>query len=216
MLLGFHLVFQFINLIIFDHSNLYAFEISNRFDFDDELSIPTWFSQFLFICISGLAFMAAFLETNKQLRRLWAVIGVVGLLVSIDEVASIHENILQFLHLLVFKDAEASFFANAWILILPAVLALSGYFLYKVYRLLPKQLLKQFAIAIAVFIIGAVFVDIITSTITAPDFVKQGILVGIEELFEVLSAIIIIYAISNYIEHTLLKNKRLEVVTTKK
>ena len=46
-----HLFLQHLNLHVYDEKNAQVFEISNRFDFDDESSIPTWLSQFLYLYI---------------------------------------------------------------------------------------------------------------------------------------------------------------------
>ncbi len=196
-----HVVLQYININVRNEEFGSFFELTNRFDFDDESSIPTWVSQFLFLLISASAILAAYLEKLKTKKVMWLLIAITALMGSIDEVATLHENILQFLHVLFFDESNATAFANAWVIIIPFVLTFALLFTIKAIKVLPKKTLQLLVIAMVIYITGAVFVDILTSSDTGlTGFKSQGLLVGLEELLELIGLSITLYAIVNYIE----------------
>lgn len=199
VLLGLHLLFQAVNLGVYHQQHGQFYELSNRFDFDDEASVPTWFAQFLYLLIAAAAGLAAYLQTGKQ-RRLWTVISLSALLFSIDEIAGLHEYVLQTLHVIFFKDAAPGAFANAWLVIAPFLLALAAGFIYLMARSVPRRTLVFFAAATGTFLFGAVAVDIVASQVYRETFLNQGLVVGLEETFELLSLVIVAYAIADYTE----------------
>src|SRR5690606_2966683 len=98
VLLVLHLSLQYLNLIVFDEKHGAIFELSNRFDFDDESSLPTWVSQVLFLAVGATAFFASVITKDVSRKKLWAIIGSLGVFVSLDEVIALHETLLQLLH----------------------------------------------------------------------------------------------------------------------
>src|SRR5687767_6104929 len=67
------------------------------FDVGEERSIPTWFESILFLlCSSLLAVVTvAKKQRNDRYSLHWSVLSIILLLLSLDEVASIHEAIGQ-------------------------------------------------------------------------------------------------------------------------
>jgi hypothetical protein len=200
VLLCLHLLLQYLNLEVFKEKQGQIFELSNRLDFDDESSIPTWFSQIIFLAIGAGSLLAGYLQTDKPRQRLWRIVGVIAVLVSIDEIIAIHEYALQSLHLLFFSDSAPKAFANAWWLILPFVLAGAGWLLYKLIRLFPPSTVWLLATGGALFLAGAVGVDILAISVPKASFLSQGILVAVEETLEMAGGAIILYAVMNYLE----------------
>lgn len=197
---GTHLLFQYLNLVIFYQQVGQFYELSNRFDFDDESSVPTWFAQALFLIISGSAFLAGHLQASRPARRVWWTIAAVGLIFSLDEISALHERILQTLHVTVFQDAAPTGLANAWWIVLPFVLLFSAWLIWKMLHLLPLRTIFIFVIGGFVFLAGAAVADLLISATPRETFLNQGILVAIEETLELLGAIIGLYAIVNYLE----------------
>lgn len=200
VLLGLHLLLQFVNLNVYHQQHGQFYELSNRFDFDDEASVPTWFSQFLYLLIAMGAGLAAYLETNRTRRRIWTLIAVVSLIFSIDEIGALHEFVLQTLHVIFFADAAPGAFSNAWLLVLPLIVIAAGLFIGSMVRHFPRRTLLLFTSAVVIFLIGAVGVDMVTSVLERESFANQGILVGIEEMLELLSLVVIVYAVADYLE----------------
>lgn len=197
-----HLFLQYQNLNVFYQQNGQIYEISNRFDMDDESSVPTWLAQALFLAIATVAFLAAWLDSKKPISRLWFAIGWVGLVFSLDEIATLHEHVLQSLHVLFFADAAAANLSNAWLVITPFVLGVCGLVFVWMTRVLPRRTLLLFAASGVLFLSGAILVDIPGSTTGRESFMNQGILVAIEETLELLAAVLALFALADYTERT--------------
>lgn len=196
-----HLTLQYININYLNEQPGNFHELSNRFDFDDEASIPTWFSQLLFLGLAFFAALIAYIERKKkQSYWVWVSVAVIATLGSIDEVSTVHESGLQGLHLIFFNENTPTILANAWIVILPAVLAFFLLFAYKANKVLPSRTLKLFILAVAIYLSGAVGVDILTSSLESLDlFIKQGVFVSIEEAMELLGLSLAIFATTDYL-----------------
>jgi hypothetical protein len=197
-----HLLLQHLNLNVHQELNGRVYELSNRVDFDDEVSVPTWFSQALFLAISGGSFLLSFMQKAPAARRLWAFLGVVALLLSIDEVGALHELLLQTIHLLLFGETGPTIVANAWLALLPIILAAAIITFWVMLKHVPMRTIRLFVMGGIVFLIGAIFVDIVTTADNVNTFYNKGILVGIEESLELLGVSTILYAIIDYIETT--------------
>lgn len=204
LIIGAHLLLQQLNLNVFHQQNGYFFELSNRFDMDDESSIPTWFAQSLFLLIAAAALLAANLEKLRIKRILWMLISITGLSLAIDEAAGIHEQILQTIHVLFFHESAPTILANAWLIVLPFVLITVALFGRQMIRHFPPRLIFISGLGIGVFLLGAVSVDIVTQGLELPEFAfefaVQGMFVALEEGLELIGGIIVLYGIIEYIE----------------
>lgn len=195
-----HFLLQYLNLVVYHQQNGAIYELSNRLDLDDESSLGTWLSQFLLLLVAVAAGLAAYLHKDTFKRRLFGIVAGAGLLFSIDEVASLHEFVLQLLHVTFFQDAPPTGLNNAWWLVAPFIVIAGGFFLYKMMVTLPMRLTVLFAVAALAFLSGAIFVDMLTSVSDRETFIHQGILVGIEEMMELVGTVIALYALVDYLE----------------
>ena len=199
-LLGMHLLLQYLNWEVFYQQNGFVYELANRFDLDDEASVPTWFSQVMFLFIGTGAAWTAFLSRTVAIRRLWQLIAVIGVLLSIDEISGLHELFLQSLHNLFFRDAAPTSLNNAWLIVAPFILLAVTLFIWKVAKLLPKRTILLFVGAISIFLVGAIFVDLLASIVERESFLNQGLLIAAEETLELFGIVTVLYAIADYIE----------------
>lgn len=199
-----HLIFQYLNLNVYHELNGHIFEMSNRVDFDDEASIPTWFSQFILLSIAVGAFISAYLSrprSNKNNSRIfWLIVGGISFLLSIDEVAALHEFVLQTVHLLTFGESGATKSNNAWVMVLPFITIGALALVWRAIRNLSKQIVWLFVLGGAIYLAGAVGIDIITNADAANNFINAGILVAIEESMELIGSSIILFAIIRHLE----------------
>jgi len=196
-----HLTLQYVNINLLNEEFGPFFELTNRFDFDDEASIPTWVSQFIFLLIGFGSLFLVYVEKNRAKKAIWSTLTAIAFVGSLDEVATLHENVLQSIHLLFFDESASTVLANAWIIIIPFVVIAGALFTYKAFALLPKRTLQLLISAFVIYIVGAVMIDIITSSeTTRTGFATQGVLVAIEELLELIGLIIALYAVTEYIE----------------
>lgn len=200
VLLGLHLLFQYLNLEIYQEKHGQVFELSNRLDFDDEVSLPTWFSQFVLL-IGGVAgLFVSYLETKRSAKQAWLFIGLVGVLFSIDEVGSIHEFVLQSGHLLYYGEVVPTAAVNAWWLVLPFIAVGGMAFLYWLYRVVPLRTLLLFAAGGVTYLIGAAIFDLISNHFAKSTYMYQGIMTGAEETLEMIGSTVVLYAILKYLE----------------
>lgn len=200
VLVGVHLVLQYMNMVVYNQQNGQIFELSNRFDLDDESSVPTWFSHLLLLLLGASALFTAWLHKPGVTRRLWALVGAAGVLAAIDEIATLHEFILQSLHVAYFQDAMPTALNNAWLIVAPFVLLAFGWLSWRMWQLLPRRTFGLLVGAGIVFLFGAMGIDILTSITDRDTFLHQGLYVAAEESMEQIGCVIALYAIADYIE----------------
>lgn len=211
-----HLLMQYLNLVVYSEHNGRVYELSNRLDFDDEASLPTWFSQFVFLCIAASASLAAYMQRKAAIRRLWSVVALIGFIFAIDETAAVHELVLQTTHLLLFGEKGPSIIANAWLVLLPFIAAAGLILLVQMRTYLPKFTVRLFVLSGLIFMTGAVGLDILTNADAANTFYAKGILVVIEETLELLGTTTALYAIMQYLESHYTVNIRQALKTLRK
>lgn len=214
LLLVLHLILQYLNLNVYHEKQGQIFEISNRLDVDDESSLPTWFSQFLLLGVAGLAWLAAKFDDGAK-RKAWRLVGLIALLLSIDEVGGIHEFVLQSAYLVYYTVLNHTRAIDPWWLLLPLILTVGGWLLWWLAKTLPAKVIKQFILGGAVFMSGAVGFELFGNDINKFSFMYQGVIAGIEESMEMFGTVIVIYSILSYIEqnHAVKLNKIRQTLT---
>lgn len=94
ILITLHLILQYQAF----HYEINEFELTiiNRFDMNEEISIPTWFAQ-ISLFISSLLCIYTYIISSKndRLRRGWLLLGIIFAYLSLDEGASIHETFMS-------------------------------------------------------------------------------------------------------------------------
>lgn len=200
VLISLHLIFQYLNFVVFNEKHGQVFEISNRLDVDDEVSVPTWFSQFILLGLGFCGWFLAWLEKDRLRRLLWKVVGVVGVLFSVDEVSSLHEFVLQSIHLLSFGEAAPTSRLNAWWIVLPFVVAVAIILGFIAIKRLPTKTWILMAIGGVVYLVGGGAIDLISNDFPKNSYLYQGVLTGIEEAMELIGVLGILHAMMLYIE----------------
>lgn len=195
-----HIALKYISVVTYNEQHGFFFELSNRFDFNDENSVPQWFTQFVFLGIGVAGFTARFLTSKKQEKRFWMVIGLLGVLLSVDDVATLHEFILQSIHNVFFIDSAPTFLRNAWLLLLPFILIGFGWMCVSMFKLLPRRTTILCVMSGMVFIFGAVVVDSIVNKYPLRSFEGQGLLGGLEGGLQLLGSSLFLYALIAFIE----------------
>lgn len=196
-----HLAMQHLNLA-YDEKHGQIFEVSNRLDVDDEASVPTWFSQAIWIGVALASGLAYYLNKKSSARWTWLVMVGIGVVFSIDEVSGLHELSLQSLHLLVFGLEQPTSRLNAWWLVLPVILVLGTIFLRRLYKIMAPSNWFIMLGGWMLFMTGAVGFELYGNDIPHNTFYYQGIITAIEEGLEMLGGIIVLYAILRYLSLT--------------
>lgn len=195
-----HLALKYVSVQIYHEQHGFLFELSNRFDLNDEASVPQWFTQAIFIGIAASAFLAARVTGPKRARKLWYAVALIGLLLSLDDVATLHEFVLQTLHNTFFLDTAPTFTKNSWFVLLPFVLAGLLWLLLNMIRNFPRGTVALFAFSSVVYICGAVIVDSFANTVAPRDFMNQGVLSAIEGGMQLLGSSLFLYAVIRHLE----------------
>lgn len=194
-----HIALKYISVVIFKELHGSLFELSARFDVNDEMSVPQWFSQILFLGVGLSSFLAAYLNTKKSGRAFWAVIGVLGVLLSLDDVATLHEFFLQNLHNSFFLDTAPSFFVNAWLLILPVILVIGAALAWWAWKVLPIRTMILITAGGLVYVLGKILMDSLSNNVT-DIFLDRGFIQGLEKAFQYIGITIVLYGIIDFLE----------------
>ena len=198
------------------------------FDVGEERSIPTWFESIQFLLCSILLAVIAVAKKRRGDRYSshWSVLSIILLLLSLDEVASIHEAIGQqserLLHNITgfIPSGAISFF---WVVpgAVFVIIVLLAYLRFLAN--LPQTTRRLFLFAGALFVLGALGVEMLTAQVMSSsgsiaDWVAsssggivdrgsassiptilKGLQTSVEEMFEMLGLTAFIYALLAYI-----------------
>jgi hypothetical protein len=163
------------------------------FDMDGEGTVPSWFSSTLWLLSAVLAIVAA--AGDRQAGRPvwhWLGLGSVFALLSMDEAASLHENVGYALGLIVHMEGALAW---SWVffgaLLFATVVAVFGKFILT----LPIQTTATFVLAAAVFLAGALGVEMYSAAIVEratqfPPWLNWTRIIALEELLEMLGVIV--------------------------
>lgn len=175
--------------------------IARLIDLDRERALPTWYASMQWFCVAGLLWLFAMPRITRQSHRslLLLALPAVYVMLSIDEVAQLHESMGTALDaLLLQQPREATPLAKTgfWIVFvgIPFVLA----FMVVIAALMPyiRQFPQPFVKLVggtAVFLVGAIGVEGLSN------FVTQGsalatVQVVVEEVFELVGATVVLWA----------------------
>jgi hypothetical protein len=186
------------------------------FDVGEERSIPTWFESIQFLLCSMLLAVIAVAKKRRSDRYSlhWGVLSVILLLLSLDEVASIHEAIGQqsenLLHSVtgLTPGGAIKFF---WV-VPGAILALIVLLAYlRFLAELPRSTRRSFLFAGALFVLGALGLEMLSAQVSSSSEgianlfgsaipkIMIGLQTCVEEMFEMLGLTAFVYALLAYI-----------------
>jgi hypothetical protein len=198
------------------------------FDVGEERSIPTWFESIQFLLCSMLlaVIAAAKKQRNDRYSLHWGVLSIILLLLSLDEVASIHEAIGQQSERLLHSatgltpGGAISFF---WV-VPGAIFVLIVLLAYLRFLAdLPRTTRRLFLFAGALFVLGALGLEMLTAQVvsssggianwiesssggivgqeraSAIPTILKGLQTSVEEMFEMLGLTAFVYALLAYI-----------------
>ena len=167
---------------------------------DGEGNIPAWYSaSMLLLCALLLATIADAQRHRREYVGHWLLLALIFVFLSADETVQIHELSIQPLRDL-FNTSGLLFYA--WII--PAgvclVLLALGYarFLAK----LPATTRRQFVLAAALFVGGAIGVEAVSgmhAAVHGEQNLIYHLIITVEELFEMAGVVVFAYALLHYI-----------------
>lgn len=167
------------------------------FQFDREANLPTWFSSILLL---GNGLLLALIASGaQQLRRQWFCLSFLFFLLSLDEVASLHEAAGRFASRVALGGEGTSF---AWVVLaLPLLLVL--YLAYRKFLAkLPARTRSLVMVSAAIYISGAVLIEIagwLYSARSGHHWAGYLTLTYFEEALEMLGQIAFSYALLDFL-----------------
>lgn len=184
----------------------FALDMMNTpFYLDAESNIPTFInSLMLFIPSILLGFIAVWkLSIRDKYRFHWALLSFIFLLLSIDEVATLHERLIKPMRAIF--GAEGIFYF-AWII--PGIIAILVFlFSYLTFFLhLEKKFKLLFFLSLAVYLTGVIGGEMVSgyfaSTMGLKNF-TYAVVASLEESVEMIGCSFIIYSLLEYFKQNL-------------
>jgi len=177
-LVGIHVMLNVIHYQVLDLPWL----MRQIFDVDEEDSFPTWFSALLLLLAAVTAGLNARRETchRGELAGQWTALGIGFLLLSIDEIAGMHETL----------NSAVSF---SWTIPGAIVAAFAGGFFVPFLLKLPRALAVRFVISGAIYLGGALGVEVMTDPYLENDALNTlayNLWTAVEEFMEMAGVLV--------------------------
>lgn len=177
----------------------------NSFFLDYEGNIPTYINALLlFIPSILLAGIGGWKNTVKDKFRIhWNVLSIIFFLLSVDEVASLHEKLIKPMRAIV--GAEGIFYFT-WIIPGMILVGLFGLTFLMFFLHLDKKFKLLFFFSLAVYISGVIGGEMVSGYFAANLGLKNytyAIVASLEESVEMFGCSLIIYSLLEYIKHYL-------------
>ncbi|MBK9124646.1 MAG: hypothetical protein IPM16_16215 [Chloroflexi bacterium] len=194
------LVAEYLAEVVLDEARHPYFVLAlDLFSVNVENSIPTWYSALLLFGASVLLLWIAVSRRKSGLpgTLLWFGLALVFLYLSIDEAASIHEIFAEWLQ----TDFDLSgFLTFGWQLAALPPLVLFALVYIRFWLRLPASTRTLFLVAAVVYVGGAFVIEGISASMYGESGVTYPYLIvaTIEETFEMLGAVILIYALLRF------------------
>jgi hypothetical protein len=142
-----------VSRFVFHHDRLHG--LIHQFDLDSECNIPSWFQGATLLAAAALFELIARIDRREGRADAgrWRILAIGFLVMSLDEVASFHENLRVPARLLRNIPAFRSF---SWIYPALVLVALLAIYFWPWLRKLPRHTRSRFLWAGAIYLAGAV------------------------------------------------------------
>jgi len=196
---GILLCLNFLMLIArfgFGHDHVLGF--ASLFSFNVERNIPMAYTFLLFVLASSICMLAANIERKGTSR--WAFLGIVFLILGIDEFVSIHERFSEPVRELL---STSGFFHYAWIIPYSVIVVVLFLILFGWLRNLPKYLRAGMLVSALTYLSGVFLMEGIggwySGGVPERKDLVYYLMVSLEESLEILGLTIFIYVVSKYL-----------------
>lgn len=179
---------------------------SMLFELNTQETISTWYTLILFLFAAIFSGFITWDHTERRqpFARHWGYLTIVFVLMCIDEFVMLHNRVLTGVG--EFAGGGDGVFHYAWVI--PGLLIVAGFALFFLpfFRKLPRKPLLGIAGGLAIFVTGAVGIEMITGwLISNYDLLVLHVLLltTVEELTEMIGMCIVIWGLAHYIrDHT--------------
>ncbi|HEY9771525.1 MAG TPA: hypothetical protein V6C71_24025 [Coleofasciculaceae cyanobacterium] len=197
--------FTLVNLAGFFIQYVLGFRRLDRFigllNVGDDSSIPTWYSSFALLICATLLMVIAIVKGRRKEPYFchWAMLSIIFMVMSIDEVVMIHENMGDILG----ESFKNGFFYYSWVILaIPAIIIFALAYLKFIIHL-PTKIRHLFLIAGAIFVMGGLGLEMLSAfydSLYRTSNLTYNLIMIAEEFLEMLGIIIFIYALLSYLK----------------
>lgn len=192
-----------ITLMEFNLTHFYGF---GKFYFDQEDSVPTYFSSFILLFSAILlAFIAAIKISEKdRFSNHWIILSSLFIALSIDEIAGFHELIIDPLDLLIHASGYMRF---SWVIPAMVFMIVFSVSYFKFLNSLPRKYKIGFILSCFIYVAGAIGFEMISAKLfinnasSAKDL-YYNLVITMEESCEMTGIILFISVLLSYIKST--------------
>jgi len=166
------------------------------FELDGEANLPTWFESMLFLIAAGLSLLVSGGTPRKAFA--WRLMAFALVVMSCDEVSSIHETVGIWLsHLM----AAKRLYVYAWLI--PGGLVTAGlvWLTIQAMRPLDPAVRRGVALGGLIFLFGAFGLEIVEAIVDASVYGTWifGLISSIEETLELVGLLVFIHALMGHL-----------------
>ncbi|MEO7658918.1 MAG: hypothetical protein ABIV48_04825 [Pyrinomonadaceae bacterium] len=192
-----------VGLLIADYFTGYSSMIIHKlvklFNLDLEVNVPTFFSVLLLTSASALLAVVTFNRFKQRLsqRYLWAILSLGFLFMAFDEMASVHERLIEPTREIMGIE-NLGLFYYAWVIPAFGLIAVLGLAYLKFLIDLPKPTRFYFLLAATMFLGGAVGLELLEG-VYGTGTLMYNIFVTCEEALEMGGVIVLIWSLLGFI-----------------
>ena len=197
-LLFIHIALQFVYRVL----NIdFVSTLRGRFDVDNEISIPDWFSQiilFMPVVLGGI--LAGVSRKRKDGNTIyWVLLSVLFLYLSIDEGAMLHEAFITKFREWTVASGSTGLAEHTWLIPIGLAFCVLLVPFVRFVRRLPARTVRLLCVGVAVYVSGAIIFETIDLTYITSNFAYHGLAVAFEEALEMVGTSLIIYTLLDYL-----------------
>ncbi|NJM97680.1 MAG: hypothetical protein HC800_11450 [Phormidesmis sp. RL_2_1] len=197
LIIGLSLISAFFR--IYFHSNFRG--TAWLFDVSGDTNIPTWYASITLLFCALLLSIIGWIRVQEKERyaKDWLILAGIFVMLSVDEVATIHEWIGNFVSVPVAKG----FLNYGWVILGLPLVVLIGLYFRRFLKKLPSQIRHLFLFAAGLYVGGALGIEIVNAKleyIFGYDSLIYTLVTAVEELCEMLGVAIFTYSLLTYLE----------------
>lgn len=167
-----------------------------RFALDGEGNVPAWFNSALLL-LSGVSLLAIGRLSDRYARH-WLALGVIFVLLSLDETASFHERTIKPLRQALGVGGVLHF---AWVVPAMVLLAALGLIYRRFLLSLPRQVRAGVLMSAAIYLSGAVGLEMLGGWYVERHSLESwghAVLSAVEEALEMAGLIVLLHTLESY------------------
>ena len=167
-------------------------QLRNFLHVNGETNLPTWWNATLLLAVAFCAFAARIQERDTARRRAWLLVAVAGLLMSMDEITSLHEPLCGLV-----LSTGITPRTLPWLIPGVFIAAVGFLLLVRVGRALPRPARRLLLLALTGYAAGAIGMEAINGVLRGGQRLYYAMGTTVEETLEMAACILAIGAIVN-------------------